>query len=73
LLFGNGEGGNLNYIYFIYFIIAARKVFTCTEDPFTQMLSRQPFDTEELWQEGKGLLGHKEGLLIRDDTTLDKP
>jgi putative transposase len=68
-------------------MIAAQKVFTCTEaarcqpegakapshDAFTRLLARQPPDTEALWQEVKGLVNLKEGLLVLDDTTLDKP
>lgn len=72
---------------YIHFMIAAQKVFTCTEaarcqpegakapshDAFTRLLARQPPDTEALWQEVKGLVNLKEGLLVLDDTTLDKP
>ena len=72
---------------YIHFLIAAQKVFTCTEaarcapegknapahDAFTRLLSRQPPDTEALWQEAKEFVDLKKGLLILDDTTLDKP
>jgi len=70
---------------YIHFLIAAQKVFTCTEaarcqpegkgpahDAFTRLLQRQPPDTEALWQEAKGLVSQKEGFLVLDDTTLDK-
>ncbi len=56
---------------YIHFLIAAQKVFTCTEaarcqlgreeapahDAFTRVLSRKPSDTEALWQEAKGTFG----------------
>lgn len=70
---------------YIHFLIAAQKVFTCTEaarcqpegrapahDAFTRLLQRQPPDTEALWQEAKELVNREEGLLVLDDTTLDK-
>jgi hypothetical protein len=72
---------------YIQFLIAAQKVFTCTEaarcqpgreeapahDAFTRLLQRQPLDTEALWQEAQRLVRREEGVLILDDTTLDKP
>jgi putative transposase len=52
---------------YIHFLIAAQRVFTCTEaarcspkeksppahDAFTRLLQRQPPDTAALWQEAK--------------------
>ena len=72
---------------YIHFLIAAQKVFTCTEaarcqpetgdppahDAFTRFLTRQPPDTAALWQEAEGLVRRDQGLLVNDDTTLDKP
>jgi hypothetical protein len=72
---------------YIHFLIAAQKVFTCTEaarcqpesteapahDAFTRLLQRQPPDTAALWQEAQGLVRLHEGVLVLDDTTLDKP
>jgi hypothetical protein len=72
---------------YIHFMIAAQRVFICTEaarcqpqnaqasshDAFTRLLTRQPPDTEALWQETTGLVNLKGGLLVLDDTTLDKP
>jgi hypothetical protein len=72
---------------YIQFLIAARRVFTCTEaatcqpeqaappahDAFTRLLSRQPPDTAALWQEVKSLVQQREGALLLDDSTLDKP
>jgi putative transposase len=72
---------------YIQFLIAAQRVFTCTEaatcqpeqanppahDAFTRLLSRQPPDTAALWQEVKPLVKRTEGALLLDDSTLDKP
>lgn len=74
---------------YIHFLIAAQKVFTCTEaarsqpdsgqetapahDAFTRLLQRRPSDTEALWQEAASFVNRSDGLLILDDTTLDKP
>jgi len=72
---------------YIHFLIAAQKVFTCTEaarthpdgptapahDAFTRLLQRRPPDTTALWQEAQSVVDRSEGLLILDDTTLDKP
>jgi hypothetical protein len=77
---------------YIHFLIAAQKVFTCTEaarsqplddeggeqagpahDAFTRLLQRRPPDTEALWQEAESFVDESGGLLILDDTTLDKP
>ena len=73
---------------YIHFLVAAQKVFTCTEaarchpggessspshDAFTRLLRRQPPDPEVLWKESCRLVDKKGGLLILDDTTLDKP
>ena len=72
---------------YIQFLAAAQKRFTCSEaarcqpespqapahDAFTRLLRRQPPDTEALWQETQGLVRREEGVLVLDDTTLDKP
>jgi DDE family transposase len=72
---------------YIQFLIAAQRVFTCTEaaacqpeqpdppahDAFTRLLSRQPPDTAALWQEVKPLIERNKGALLLDDSTLDKP
>ena len=41
--------------------------------PSPDCFSRQPSDTEALWQEAKEFVDLQKGLLILDDTTLDKP
>ena len=68
---------------YIQFLIAAQGVYTCTEaarcavnashDAYTRLLSRLPPDTAALWQEVAPLIQETHGLLIVDDTTLDKP
>lgn len=72
---------------YIHFLIAAQKVFTCTEaarcqpggthppshDAFTRLLTRQPPDPEGLWSEAQTLVTREKGMLVVDDTTLDKP
>ncbi|MDP9309948.1 MAG: transposase [Chloroflexota bacterium] len=72
---------------YIQFLIAAQRVYTCTEaaqcapdtpqppahDAFVRLLHRQPPDTVALWQEVKPYVQPTRGVLILDDTTLDKP
>ena len=68
---------------YIQFLIAAQRVYTCTEaarcatiashDAYTRLLSRLPPDTAALWQEVEPLVQQTHGLLVVDDTTLDKP
>jgi len=68
---------------YIQFLIAAQRVYTCTEaarcaeiashDAYTRLLSRLPPDTAALWREVEPLVRKTEGLLVVDDTTLDKP
>lgn len=72
---------------YIQFLIASQKVCSSTEaarvqpeseraaahDAFSRLLSRQPLETEALWQEAEGCVNRTEGVLIADDTTLDKP
>ena len=72
---------------YIAFLIAAQRVFSCTEaarcqpdapaapahDAFTRLLTREPPDTAALWEEARRFVRPAEGVLILDDTTLDKP
>ena len=65
---------------YIQFLIAAQRVYTCTEaarcaeiashDAYTRLLSRLPPDTAALWQEVEPLVQRTNGLLVIDDTTL---
>jgi putative transposase len=58
---------------YIHFLIAAQRVFTCTEaarchqapahEAFTRLLQRQPPDTAALWQEAKAHVNLRKGLL----------
>ena len=40
---------------------------------YTRLLTRLPPDTAALWQEVEPLIDKRRGLLVVDDTTLDKP
>lgn len=61
---------------YIQFLIAAQRVYTCTEaarcvatashDAYTRLLSRQPPDTAALWQEVEPLVQKTHGLLVID-------
>lgn len=42
-------------------------------DAFTRLLTRLPPDTAALWQEVEPLVQKEQGILVLDDTTLDKP
>jgi putative transposase len=72
---------------YIDFLIASPKAVTCTEaaavqpdsrqppahDSFTRLLRRIEPDPEALWQEARPLVHRKGGVLVLDDSTLDKP
>jgi hypothetical protein len=72
---------------YINFLIAVPRVVSCTEaarvqpeepnhaahDAFTRLLRRLEPDTEPLWREAEPLVDWTQGLLIIDDSTLDKP
>jgi hypothetical protein len=42
-------------------------------DSLTRLLTRKPPDTEALWEEARSLVDKERGVLVMDDTTLDKP
>ena len=68
---------------YIQFLIAAQRVCSCSEaahcaeiashNAYTRLLSRLPPDTAAFWQEVEPLIDKRRGLLVVDDTTLDKP
>ena len=72
---------------YINFLIAAQKVFSTVEaarthpgetvkvahDAYTRLLQRLPPDSERLWQEVQAHVALQSGVLVLDDTTLDKP
>ena len=72
---------------YIAYQMAAPDRYTCTEtarcqpegaqapahDAFTRLWQRQPGDTAELWQEAQPWVPSQGGVLVVDDTTLDKP
>lgn len=72
---------------YINFLVAAQRVFSTIEaarshpeserqpahDAYTRLLQRLPPDSKALWVEVQGCIEMSSGLLIIDDTTLDKP
>ena len=72
---------------YIDFLIASPRAFCCTEaaavqpeapdppahDAFTRFLHRLEPDPETLWQEARPLVHRQSGVLVLDDSTLDKP
>jgi hypothetical protein len=78
-----------NELDYINFLVAAQQVFSSVEaskthpapvgdsapahDAYTRLLQRLPPDSEALWQEVEGLVDRSKGVLVIDDSTLDKP
>ena len=72
---------------YINFLIAAQQVFSNVEaakthpaekhapahDAYTRLLQRMPPDSDQLWHEVAPLIKREGGILVLDDTTLDKP
>jgi putative transposase len=72
---------------YIQFLIASPRVVSATEagrtrphrpaapahDAFTRLLHRLEPDPATLWQEVRALVNPTEGVLVLDDSTLDKP
>lgn len=72
---------------YINFLIAAQNVFSSVEasqthpaeaqapahDAYTRLLQRLPPDSQGLWREVQPLIERKQGVLVVDDSTLDKP
>lgn len=72
---------------YIDFLIATPKVYSCTEaarvqpekaslpahDSFTRLLQRLEPSSEELWKEALHQVDFQTGILVLDDSTLDKP
>jgi Transposase DDE domain len=72
---------------YIDFLIATPKVYSCTEaarvqpkeddaashDSFTRLLQRLEPSSEDLWEESRLQVDCKTGILVVDDSTLDKP
>jgi len=72
---------------YINFLVAAQQVFSAVEaarshpeshrqvahDAYTRLLQRLPPDSEALWAEVQACIDILKGLLVIDDTTLDKP
>lgn len=72
---------------YLNFLIAAQSVFSSVEasqthpaeeqapahDAYARLLQRLPPDSQGLWQEVQSLVNTKQGVLVIDDSTLDKP
>ena len=72
---------------YINFLVAAQRIFSATEaarshpdgadkpahDAYTRLLQRLPPDSAALWLEVQPCVERVSGLLVIDDTTLDKP
>lgn len=71
---------------YINFLIAAQKSYSCTEaervqpesdkaaahDAITRLLHRMEPSSEQLWHEAQSQVHLKQGILVVDDSTLDK-
>lgn len=76
----------VNEFDYINFLIAAQKTYSCTEaervqpeskhaaahDAITRLLHRMEPSTEQLWQESQAQVRLNQGVLVVDDSTLDK-
>jgi putative transposase len=72
---------------YIQFLIAAQTAYSCSEaarcqpegeappahDSLTRLLTQVPPDTEALWHEAEPLVEPQRGVIVLDDSTLDKP
>jgi putative transposase len=72
---------------YVQFLLASPLQFTCTEaarvqpdqpdrpahDSFTRLLTRLEPDPETLWDEARPQIRLDEGIVVLDDSTLDKP
>ena len=75
-----------NDLDYIQFLVASQKTFSCTEaarvqpetplapahDSFTRLLHRLEPDPETLWAEAEPAVEKAKGVLVIDDSTLDK-
>jgi hypothetical protein len=72
---------------YIQFLVAAQQVFSTVEaakirsgeetapahDAYTRLLQRMPPDSQGLWQEVEPFVEQEAGIIVIDDSTLDKP
>ncbi len=72
---------------YINFVIATSSAYSCTEaarvhprddpppahDSLNRLLYRLPTDSEALWREAHPFVNKTQGVLVIDDSTLDKP
>jgi hypothetical protein len=71
---------------YINFLISTQKTYSCTEaarvqpkgedtpadDAITRLLHRLEPTPEQLWQEAQNFVNQQQGILVVDDSTLDK-
>ncbi len=71
----------------LIFLVGSPKVYTCTEaarvqpdrdkapshDSLTRLLQREEATSETLWKEAEPFINKEGGILVIDDSTLDKP
>ena len=76
-----------NDIDYINFLVCTQQSYSCLEaekvqpqtddspahDSITRLLHRDEPDTGKLWHESKSQVQLKSGILVIDDSTLDKP
>lgn len=81
------NGPKVTDLDYITFLLAAPRVVSCVEgarvqpegprraahDALNRLLNRLEPDTTPLWREAEALVNRTSGLLVIDDTTLDKP
>ena len=53
--------------------VLAKRIRTNPHDSIKRLLERQPHHTEALYNEAKRMVKHDKGVLVIDDSTLDKP
>ncbi len=72
---------------YIHFLIATPSTYSCTEaahvhppeanppvhDSLNRLLHRLPADSEGLWTEATSYVKKDQGILVIDNSTLDKP
>ena len=72
---------------YINFLIATPSAYSCSEaarvhpptddppahDALNRLLYRPPADSEALWREAQPSVNKDQGVLVIDDSTLDKP
>jgi hypothetical protein len=82
-----GHSAKVSDLDYIQFLLAAQTAFSCVEaaktdgasddppahDAYCRLLTRQLPDTGALWSETEPFVNKQTGVLVVDDSTLDKP